>query len=152
MTLTNVIDEERKLKLNGKKREELFRKLLDFYNTFSIIGDEYTVNEGMLKDILFLKNSFVNNYISKIESFIVPHWYTACFMSQCNNSSLWGYYGENHKGSCLIFDLGEKSNHIKVKQKSGLMISEGACVDKCSWFDMEFLKVDYEKKLYQLIF
>lgn len=145
--LANAIEEQKKLKLNSKEREDLFRKILNFYDTFNIILVEKNTNNKKFKEVLFLKNNFVHNYINKIEDFIIPHWYTACFMTECENSSLWGYYGDNHEGVCLIFETDENSNQIKIRQKNGFIVSKEGCINQYSWDNMEFLKVDYKKEL-----
>lgn len=56
---------------------------------------------------------FPETYSSLLEELIYPEWYTACFMSSCENSSVWGHYGDNHKGVCLIFESEqEKENNL----------------------------------------
>lgn len=47
---------------------------------------------------------FPEDYTKRLADLIYPEWYTACFMSSCENSSVWGHYGDNHKGACLIFE------------------------------------------------
>jgi len=51
---------------------------------------------------------FPEEYISQLEKIVYPEWYTACFMSECKNSSVWGHYGNNHTGACLIFEADQK--------------------------------------------
>ncbi len=53
------------------------------------------------KDFIFIR--FPELYIGEIEKLAFPEWYTACFMSECTNSSVWGHYADNHRGVCLIF-------------------------------------------------
>ena len=43
-------------------------------------------------------------YLNEIERLLWPNWYTACFMGHYHNSSVWGHYGDGHKGVCLIFE------------------------------------------------
>jgi len=57
------------------------------------------------KNLLVL--NFPDRYLREIESLAFPAWYTACFMSDCSNSSVWGHYGANHTGVCLIFESKE---------------------------------------------
>ena len=47
---------------------------------------------------------FPNIYLKEIERLLWPNWYTACFMKNYHNSSVWGHYADNHKGVCLIFE------------------------------------------------
>ena len=43
----------------------------------------------------------------QLERLLWPSWYAACFTNSCHNSSVWGNYGDSHKGVCLIFDNSE---------------------------------------------
>lgn len=63
---------------------------------------------------------FPEVYLKQLENSIYPDWYAACFMKDYRNSSVWGHYGENHKGACLIFEAGTSTggnsltlNHIQ---------------------------------------
>ncbi len=59
---------------------------------------------------LFVTMLFPDEYIEQLNSLLYPDWFTACFLSDCSNSALWGYYGDNHKGVCLKFKTEEQSN------------------------------------------
>lgn len=61
------------------------------------------------KKILY--HTFPSAYISNIEKLMYPHWFAACFMSKATNSSVWGNYGCNHSGVCLIFNAELDENH-----------------------------------------
>jgi len=65
---------------------------------------------------------FPEEYISQLERLVYPEWYTACFMSECKNSSVWGHYGDNHTGVCLIFNAKQKDNkhYLDFKGINGL--------------------------------
>ena len=52
---------------------------------------------------------FPKIYLSQLTRILYPEWYVACFLEDCRNSSLWGHYGENHKGACLIFNVADTS-------------------------------------------
>ncbi|WP_417686818.1 DUF2971 domain-containing protein [Pseudidiomarina gelatinasegens] len=65
---------------------------------------------------------FVARYLERLEEITFPKWYTSCFMSECKNSSVWGHYGNNHTGMCLIFEsefVNDRS-YIKLNGKTGL--------------------------------
>ena len=76
-------------------------------------------------------------YLQQLEQLLWPKWYTACFMKSYHNSSVWGHYGDNHKGACLIFEGVEKdeSDSLKLNQMTG---------EKSS--PMPFAKVSYADK------
>ncbi|MGE8166656.1 DUF2971 domain-containing protein [Pseudomonas putida] len=48
--------------------------------------------------------NFPEEYAQQIDYLIYPHWYVACFMESCENPAIWGSYGDNHKGICLIYE------------------------------------------------
>jgi len=66
-------------------------------------------------------NEFSSCYLERLKEITFPKWYTSCFMSECENSSVWGHYGDNHTGMCLIFDpdiIGDKP-YIKLNGITG---------------------------------
>jgi len=65
------------------------------------IEDKFILNSPNRNFVLV---DFVENYINSLEKLMYPDWYTACFMSECTNSSVWGHYGNNHKGVCLVYE------------------------------------------------
>ena len=64
-------------------------------------------NQCLSNDELLLityPNSFLKQLVNRL---IYPRWYAACFVRECNNSSIWGHYADGHKGVCLIFETGD---------------------------------------------
>ena len=51
----------------------------------------------------FLTHVFPYSFIKALKRMMYPDWYTACFMSKCDDSSIWGSYGANHTGLCLKY-------------------------------------------------
>jgi hypothetical protein len=70
---------------------------------------------------------FPKEYVSQIEKLVFPDWYTACFMSECKSSSVWGHYGDNHSGACLIFntDIISGKPFLKLKGINGCSSTSG---------------------------
>lgn len=70
---------------------------------------------------------FPKEYITQIERLVFPDWYTACFMSECKSSSVWGHYGDNHSGACLIFnaDVINDKSFLKLKGINGYSSTSG---------------------------
>ena len=48
---------------------------------------------------------FPRVYLDFMKRKAYPEWYTACFMRNYTNSSVWAHYGDHHRGVCLIFDV-----------------------------------------------
>lgn len=47
---------------------------------------------------------FPHAYVDKLEDFIHPEVYMACFSEKENDSSMWGRYADNHTGMCMVYD------------------------------------------------
>lgn len=57
--------------------------------------------QSAAKSFLLLQLPY--EYLTKLERLIFPKWYTACFLEEISNPSLWGHYGSSHTGVCLQF-------------------------------------------------
>lgn len=86
----------------------------------------------------FVFIDFIDKYLLSIERLIYPKWHTACFMKECHNSSVWGHYGDNHKGVCLIF----KSDNMSINLSSA---ENGRSTYK-------FEKINYQHKFPEIDF
>jgi len=93
---------------------------------------------------------FSDEYISQLEKLVFPEWYTACFMSECNSSSAWGHYGDNHTGVCLIFnaDVINENSFLNLKGRNGYS-SSGPTYGFCNHM---FYPIDYVKGYGQIDF
>lgn len=56
------------------------------------------------KNIQLVIYDFPKIYLEGLERLLWPKWYTACFMEDYHNSSVWAHYGGQHRGICLIFE------------------------------------------------
>lgn len=91
-----------------------------------------------------LIETFSNSYINQIEVLMHPHWYVACFMKECDNSAIWGGYGDNHKGICLKYRVsGEDSNLSLEMNKPGGYGGRGI---EFSFQQMHFKEVHYDRE------
>jgi hypothetical protein len=79
-----------------------------------------------------------------------PDWFVSCFMDNCESSSIWGYYGNNHKGVCLKFKMNEISGTPTMK----LDVPTPNKPVANWWTQMEFVfqKVLYKEKRPELDF
>jgi len=66
---------------------------------------------------LFLIDDFPEKYMTKLETLLYQDWYSASFLKDNSNSSLWGHYGENHKGVCLKFKTTQEGEKYQIKLK-----------------------------------
>jgi hypothetical protein len=51
----------------------------------------------------FLLFEFTEAFVTRVRELAYPHAYVACFLADCSDPSLWGYYADGHKGVCLKF-------------------------------------------------
>ncbi len=73
---------------------------IGFYDSNRNIHDRFFVIE------------FSKVYVEKLQELIFPPWATACFVSDCENSAMWGHYAASHQGCCLIFQPDNKSINL----------------------------------------
>lgn len=64
----------------------------------------------------FLQWDFPQQFINSLEASILPTIYIASFVRDCTNPTIWGHYGDSHKGVCLKF---KESDH---EGKAALML------------------------------
>ncbi len=51
----------------------------------------------------FLVRSFPASYIRALDELVHSPWHTACFVANPTDASMWGTYGDGHRGVCLKF-------------------------------------------------
>ena len=120
--------ERNAISLERERRAETER-VIQQYNTRT---DAMGISEQAVFDFLAI-------YLKELEKLLWPNWCTACFMKSYHNSSVWGNYGDNHKGACLIFeDAGtNKSNRLELHH----------ITDKRPRTMIRFRKVSYADKV-----
>lgn len=93
---------------------------------------------------IFILFGFPEGYIKRLEKIVYPDWYAACFMTQYNNSSVWGNYGDKHRGVCLSFKAMTKDDRASIKLYG--MNGWGSSGPVYAKSDHLFYKVDYARK------
>lgn len=97
---------------------ELVFSMLSHY--FEDISTQYksqwndNINNHEFNNKIFLLTEFTTAYVNKLEELIFPNWYSASFVSTCDNLSLWGHYGDGHKGVCLKFKTLNQGNNFYI--------------------------------------
>ncbi|AFL67542.1 DUF2971 domain-containing protein [Sulfurospirillum barnesii] len=90
----------------------------------------------------FIMN-FHTHYLEALQKLAYPKIYVASFLEDYHNSSVWGNYGENHSGVCLIFEADE-NNSLNF-----LNVLSGNTQTKQS---MRFQKVNYDGNFEEINF
>jgi hypothetical protein len=98
----------------------------------------------------FLLFEYPETFCRDIEKLMYPCWYTACFMSSCSDSSIWGSYGGNHKDVCLKFRTKTSNNRISID----LTAPNGQDLNGITWgtVNFSFYEVSYEKSFVDIDF
>ena len=96
-----------------RKAEEEDLPLEELFKSSAIITEQISLQHKLEIESLERQNTSVNrqfivldfpkNYIERLETLLYPNWHVACFLGDYRNSSVWGNYGDNHKGICLMF-------------------------------------------------
>lgn len=100
-----------------EKMDLSFKNSSFFYEELSLVQ---SIKLKKTPNKLFLLN-FPQNYLKAIEKLTYPKTYVACFSGEdaIKNSSVWGHYGDSHKGVCLIFESNENKRLSLSNAKVG---------------------------------
>ena len=92
----------------------------------------------------FVLIDFSDGYLDQVQRIIYPDWYSASFMSDCKNSSIWGTYGDKHTAVCLKFraEVRGDISFIALNRTYGL----GSSGEILGDVEHQFHKVEYSKK------
>ena len=96
-----------------------------------------------------LSLDFPRVYLEQLQRILWPQWYAASFSKSFHNSSLWGNYGDSHKGACLIFEAVESDEpeSLALNQFVGSSYNrqdgEGKAQEHWDFAPMTFCDVSY---------
>ena len=98
----------------------------------------------------FVFVDFPVGYVDKLDSILHPAWYAACFMTDSEDAALWAYYGDNHRGACLIFkaDGSDERPTLNLQRLAGV----GPAGAEVGTKGHEFLPVTYSNESTQVDF
>ena len=144
----------------------LFSVYNRMYDNLNVLRKYDTREQGNTTDGVLQSNreliilDFPRIYLSQLVRILYPTWYVACFLEDYRNSSVWGHYGDSHKGACLIFNVEDDSAHPciqlrKIVGSSGHKdTSTGEFVSKLTWdySPVLFYKISYQDEIQELDF
>ena len=114
-----------------------------------LLSHRFVFQEIERKNAMFLLAGYPSAYLEQLSKMLWPNWYTACFVKEYRNSSIWANYADGHKGACLIFEGTEADDKgsLELRQITGWSSSNGD-YDKEHWgfAPISFHKVDYKDK------
>jgi hypothetical protein len=122
--IINKLEEE-----NDKNVTETFFSIISLYTQSSSLLCQYNnPNLNTNSNSFFLISEFPSKFITKLESTIYPPWYSASFLSEYTNSSIWGHYGDNHKGVCLKFKTTKDKDKLILNLETEYGYSSGPII------------------------
>lgn len=63
-----------------------------------------SLNADGARRLRYLLYTFPERYVeSVIDGLVYPRWHTVCFSGNCTDASMWGVYGDEHRGVALVF-------------------------------------------------
>lgn len=87
-------------------------------------------------------SSFPEYYLKNCELLMYPEWYTACFMEDEKNSSVWGHYGDKHEGVCLKFKSVLAGDAYSINLTNSEGTSENFILNMVD-YEQGFPEIDY---------
>ncbi|MBC2405469.1 DUF2971 domain-containing protein [Pseudomonas sp. WS 5106] len=119
-------------------------------NSEKLLLKRYKTHKTGKEYLFFVNFEFPEAYCREIERLLYPSWYTACFMSSCSDSSIWGSYGGYHQDVCLKFRT------EKVQDYTALTLTSPSSEDRSGivWrpTQFEFREVSYDKSFVNIDF
>ncbi|MEE7628084.1 DUF2971 domain-containing protein [Methylobacter sp. Wu8] len=148
----DAIEKSSKEKDRGEKLiDVLFSTQRHIHSQVNLIQRYNNILSRDTKNKNLVLVEFPEEYIKKIEKLVFPEWYTACFMSDCRNSAVWGHYGNGHTGVCLVFkpEMNSDNFYISLRNKIVGWGSGGAIYGTAQH---KFYPIDYIKGIGQVNF
>lgn len=97
-----------------------------------------------------LISEFPARHVRALEQLLYRDWYTACFVSDPSDASLWGTYGSGHRGVCLKFKATENAECKPALQLHQIRGWNGSPV--YGYLTHEFQKVEYSSQFVEIDF
>jgi hypothetical protein len=103
-----------------------------------------------LRNHRFVYVKFVSHYLKGLRTLMHPDWYTACFMDQISNASVWGHYANGHRDVCLKF----RATHANGRDTLRLHVPAAANLSGPVWnvVPIRFKAVSYRSSLVRMNF
>jgi hypothetical protein len=93
--------------MSEDKQDQLTRELFGLFDqvaadmsltmVLGLQGPSWSANRD------FIIRSFGEEFVDQLDRLLYPEWRVACFLTDAQDSALWGTYGDSHRGACLIF-------------------------------------------------
>ncbi len=88
---------------------------------------EYILQDRGNRGMTFVTRYFPAAYVLALDKLVHRDWYVACFSASATNPSMWGTYGQGHRGVCLKFKTPHNSSGeptFTIKQVNGVSATQ----------------------------
>ena len=115
----------------------LLDDLLELHYVQSRLNDnEISSETKQFRNWMTILVDFPKLYVHQLKNMIYPESYVVCFSRKNNNSAMWGYYANRHKGICLIYETDEnnmiqiRGEHNTFKLQAKPILYEGNLIER----------------------
>jgi len=94
-------------------------------------------------------STFPDMYLLSLEHLSFGDWYTACFVADPSQASMWGYYGDSHRGACLKFkttNLPEGEPALRLNRQIGVEVPPHAAERILAYSPQPLQQVHYANR------
>ncbi len=100
-------------------------------------------------------STFPEVYLNSLENLSYGDWYTACFVAEVSQASMWAYYGDGHRGACLKFKTSALPNGEPALRLNRVIAIGGTAQDTrrtSQYSPQPFQEVRYEDRYPEIDF
>lgn len=151
-SVTGMISGSAKLPTDGQSgpnpTEALFSANELMTKQMDLISDYNSETTSATKPLGFLFRYFPASYVRALDRLVHPDWYVACFSTNPINASMWGKYGDGHRGVCLKFKASPDSSGspaLELNQINGFSGDKTGGNFVRSFVRNAFHRVDYSQ-------
>lgn len=128
--------------------EKHYRVAINALNSQDLIRDynAWKTKENENQKWSKLATGYPDDYLQNLKALYHPKWYAACFMESPFNSSIWGTYGQEHRGVCLKFRV------INIDEQYSLKLTYSKLSGETHTAPFNLRKVSYSERPLDLNF
>jgi len=102
-----------------------------------------------------IRASFPEIYLNALERLLYFDWYVACFVADPNQASMWGTYGDSHRGVCLKFKTSPSASgksSLTLRHVTGLTGTPASSSLTYDFRPLELQEVNYSERYDEIDF
>jgi hypothetical protein len=132
---------------NPLSAEAFFSANESIIEQLSLVREYQTSDRATTQGITFFCHYFSSAYVGALNRLVHRDLYVASFSANPTNASMWGQYGDGHRGVCLMFKTSLNSRGVpslNLNQITSLHGGRGENEYSWSFVPHEFQKITYD--------